>query len=322
MKISIIVPVYKTEKYLDKCIESILNQTFKDFELILVDDGSPDNCGKICDEWAKKDDRIVVIHKENGGVSKARNTALDIIKGEYVGFVDSDDTIEPTMYEELYNNLIDSNAQISVCDFNFITPSGSQSNSREPKIQVYESSEALEIIFKSTPFAGHLCNKLFSADLFDEVRLDEDICIFEDTLTVLRILMNPIKIAYFSKPLYNYYLHETSAFHGELTERYMISTQTACSRMKSLVAKRGSKKLVALSNVRAIKSDLYMLSKIAGDKEVQKKYLKALVKNMKKHLNIRSFLQLNSKYKIKVTMAATCPRMYFKAIAKKQKKTN
>ena len=160
MKISIIVPVYKTEKYLDKCIESILNQTFKDFELILVDDGSPDNCGKICDEWAKKDDRIVVIHKENGGVSSARNTALNNIKGEYVGFVDSDDTIEPTMYEKLYNNLIDSNAQISVCDFKFITPSGVQENKSEIKTEIYDSSVALEVVLKGKPFAGHLCNKL------------------------------------------------------------------------------------------------------------------------------------------------------------------
>ena len=92
--ISIIVPVYKVEKYIDRCVESIINQTYKNIEIILVDDGSPDNCPKICDEWAKKDKRIRVIHKENRGVSSARNVGIDVAKGKYIGFVDSDDYIE------------------------------------------------------------------------------------------------------------------------------------------------------------------------------------------------------------------------------------
>lgn len=100
-KISIIVPVYKTEPYLRKCVDSILAQTHQDLEVILVDDGSPDNCGQICDEYAKKDSRIRVIHKPNGGLSDARNAGMDIMTGQYVGFVDSDDWIEPTMYETL-----------------------------------------------------------------------------------------------------------------------------------------------------------------------------------------------------------------------------
>ena len=93
-KVSIIVPVYKVEKYLRKCIDSIINQTLKDIEIILVDDGSPDNCGKICDEYAAKDTRIKVIHKENGGLSSARNAGMEVAEGEYIGFVDSDDWIE------------------------------------------------------------------------------------------------------------------------------------------------------------------------------------------------------------------------------------
>ena len=90
-KVSIIVPVYNVEKYLDKCIESIVNQTYRNIEIILVDDGSPDKCPEICNEWAKKDDRIKVIHKENGGLSSARNAALEIAQGDYITFVDSDD---------------------------------------------------------------------------------------------------------------------------------------------------------------------------------------------------------------------------------------
>ena len=99
--LSVIVPIYNVEEYLEKCLDSIINQTYKNLEIILVDDGSPDKCPQICDEYAKKDDRIVVIHKENGGVSSARNLGLDIAKGEFITFVDSDDWIDETMYEKM-----------------------------------------------------------------------------------------------------------------------------------------------------------------------------------------------------------------------------
>ena len=115
--ISIIIPVYKVEKYLEKCIQSVINQTYENLQIILVDDGSPDNCGKICVEYAKKDHRIEVIHKSNGGLSDARNKGLEIAKGEYIGFVDSDDYIESDMYEVLYNLLKQYNAYVKICNF-------------------------------------------------------------------------------------------------------------------------------------------------------------------------------------------------------------
>ena len=117
MKLSIIVPVYNVEPYLRRCIDSILAQTFTDFELILVDDGSPDNCPAICDEYAEKDPRIVVIHKQNGGLSDARNAGLDIARGEYIGFVDSDDYIDAEMYEKMYNAAIMHNSDIVSCAY-------------------------------------------------------------------------------------------------------------------------------------------------------------------------------------------------------------
>ncbi|MFZ3577233.1 glycosyltransferase family 2 protein, partial [Virgibacillus sp. DJP39] len=116
-KLSIIVPVYKVEQYLAKCIDSILNQTYKDFELILVNDGSPDNCSDICDSYMKKDNRIKVIHKANGGLSSARNAGIQIARGEYIGFVDSDDFIHRRMYEVLYKNAFKYLSDIVVCDY-------------------------------------------------------------------------------------------------------------------------------------------------------------------------------------------------------------
>ncbi len=114
-KISVIVPIYKVEEYLHRCIDSIINQTYTNLEIILVDDGSPDNCPMICDEYAKKDSRIRVIHKKNGGLSDARNAGLEIATGEYIGFVDSDDWIHKDMYHILYKNIIEKDADIAEC---------------------------------------------------------------------------------------------------------------------------------------------------------------------------------------------------------------
>lgn len=113
MKISVIVPIYKVEKYLNQCIDSILKQTFEDFELILVDDGSPDNSGAICDEYAAIDKRVVCIHKENGGLSSARNAGIEIARGEYIVFIDSDDFIASNMLDVIYGNMVNYSADIS-----------------------------------------------------------------------------------------------------------------------------------------------------------------------------------------------------------------
>ena len=114
MGISVIVPVYMVESYLHRCVDSILSQTFVDFELILVDDGSPDNCGAICDEYAAKDSRIRVIHQKNGGLSAARNAGLDVAREEYYAFVDGDDWIDPDMYENMYRAIQKGNADLAV----------------------------------------------------------------------------------------------------------------------------------------------------------------------------------------------------------------
>ena len=115
--ISVVVPIYKVEEYLQRCVDSIINQTYKNLEIILVDDGSPDSCPKMCDNFAKQDKRIKVIHKINAGVSEARNTGLEYATGDYVGFIDSDDYIHPTMYEKLLNGIKKENSDICMCRF-------------------------------------------------------------------------------------------------------------------------------------------------------------------------------------------------------------
>ena len=128
-KISVIVPIYKVEKYLDRCVRSVLAQTFRDFELILVDDGSPDSCPQMCDDWAKKDSRIRVIHQNNQGLSAARNTGIRAASGEYINFIDSDDWVADTLLSDLYRLLIKYDADISVCGFEKCSSEKQQSNS-------------------------------------------------------------------------------------------------------------------------------------------------------------------------------------------------
>lgn len=203
--ISVIVPVYNVEKYLPKCINSILNQTIKNLEIILVDDGSKDNSGKICDEFSKKDNRIIVIHKENNGLSSARNAGLEIAKGNYIGFVDSDDWLDENMYEILLKLIKDNDADISCCKF-FKT-----ANSEEliPSInnEVIESFTNIEglnnfynDLYSQTVVAW---NKLYSKKLFDNVTYPIG-KIHEDEGTTYKLFYKADKIIYTNRPLYYY----------------------------------------------------------------------------------------------------------------------
>ena len=181
--ISIIVPVYKTEAYLRKCIESILAQTHKELDIILVEDGSPDQCGSICDYYASIDSRIRVFHESNGGPSSARNVGLENAIGDYIGFVDSDDWIEPDMFEYLMQGLLASNAQISTCgiihasDKKYITVNNPYS--------VLSTEDALRGLL-SDNIDNSCCNKLFSRGLWDDLRFPLS-KYYEDVLTIYKV---------------------------------------------------------------------------------------------------------------------------------------
>lgn len=171
--ISIIVPVYKVAENLDDCIKSIVAQTYKELEIILVDDGSPDNCPEICDSWAQKDARIKVIHKENGGASSARNAALDIASGDYLGFVDGDDYIAENMYEEMLNSLLTSNKEIAYCSAYRLFPDGTLAPQRkESKPKAYNVTETADMIFYGKIDTA-IWSKLFKKSVFDGIRFPQ-----------------------------------------------------------------------------------------------------------------------------------------------------
>ena len=172
-KISIIVPVYKVEKYIEQCIESILNQTFKDFELILVDDGSPDKCPEICDKYALKDERIKVIHQKNRGLSAARNTGIDVSSGDYLCFIDSDDLIASEYCQQLYNLLENNDYDFSVCGmYRFRDEYESFPRVFNLESKVWNSNEFLkEQLNRRSEFGA--CNKLYRRSIFSKIRFVE-----------------------------------------------------------------------------------------------------------------------------------------------------
>lgn len=248
-KISVIVPIYKVEQYLEKCIESIRNQTYENLEIILVDDGSPDNCGALCDKFAESDNRIKVIHKENGGLSSARNAGIDIATGEYIAFVDSDDWLEFDFFEVLEKLLMENNADFSVCglidDYTEISKLIRNGNSLS---SIASQKEIFWQIISNPLFYGYACNKLFKKEMLGTLRFDESLMSCEDIDFCVRIAAVCRKASYTPEKLYHY-RHHALSMTGEFTysprklsvlkayENIMPYYEKYCPEMLSIIKK-------------------------------------------------------------------------------------
>jgi len=212
-RISIIIPVYKVEQYLRKCIDSVLAQTFTDFECILVNDGSPDSSPAICDEYAKKDERIKVIHKKNGGVSSARNAGLDIAKGDWIGFVDSDDWPGEKFLEFMYNNAIKHNADVSICGIYELNNEIILPLDKRVHDDMLTSKQAVSLLFdRKFSLGGFSFNKLIKRQIIEKnrFRYDETINFMEDVQFFYNVFNVSGRIYYSSKPHYFYRRTDTS----------------------------------------------------------------------------------------------------------------
>ena len=211
--LSIIVPVYKVENYLPKCIDSILAQTFTDFELILVEDGSPDNCPAMCDAAAAKDARIRVIHQKNGGLSVARNAGLDAARGAWIGFVDSDDYIAPEMYEALYHAVQSTGADLALCDYAEVDEAGASC----PQMHVSLSGVELtgqELLKKASGLMVQLAwNKLYRRAIFAQLRYPEG-KLNEDLFLIPEVCLQIQKAVVVPKVLY-YYVQRSGSIMGK-----------------------------------------------------------------------------------------------------------
>ena len=205
-EISVIVPVYKVEKYLDRCIESIVNQTYPDLELILVDDGSPDNCPAMCDAWAERDERIRVIHKKNGGASSARNVGLKIAKGTWIAFVDSDDWLDKTAFKTLYDIAIRYDVPMAIGGMKVIQDdTGTQAIAKEEAI-VLSQTYLLERFFrlKGEPDTHSVCGAIIQRDILDGYTFIEG-KMNEDVEACYYLARKCEAAVYTDAPLYNYF---------------------------------------------------------------------------------------------------------------------
>ncbi len=215
--ISVIVPVYKVEKYIHRCVDSILGQTFTDFELILVDDGSPDNCGAICDEYAAKDSRVVVIHQENGGLSAARNAGIDWAfansDSQWLTFIDSDDWVHPEYLQRLLAAAVENNVSVSICSY-------AQTDGAEPEIDPNLLAPVLwnteEFFVKHNVNATIACGKLYRKLCFQTIRYPLG-KLHEDEFTTYKILFAFDSVVVIAAPLYAYYTNPGSITKSGMT---------------------------------------------------------------------------------------------------------
>lgn len=231
--ISVIIPIYNVEKYLNQCIQSVVNQTYRNLEIILVDDGSPDNCPAICDAWAAKDSRIKVVHKENGGSGQARNVALDIAEGQYVGFVDSDDYIAPHMYEHLLHFMTE-NVDIVECNYKETSDDYMLFDEENNWIhQEYTARDALSYHINDTLFRQIIWNKLYRNQTIDNIRFPVGNRI-DDEFWTYRVIANARKLVHTSCNMYAYRQQPESVMHCSFSLHRLQAVDAKCQRLKLL----------------------------------------------------------------------------------------
>lgn len=273
--ISVIVPVYNAKDYLEKCVDSLLKQTYSNIEIILVDDGSKDGSSELCEKLKKKDNRILVIHQKNQGVSAARNVGIKASRGDYVGFVDSDDYIEKDMLSTLYNNAISSCADISICGYRAINEKEIKDSEKKDEYNKnIVVSEDIDLFYKMIvkEFKGFMCNKLFSRNIIDEMKFDCNIKVCEDLLAIIEVSKSIKKFCYENTVLYNYIMRESSAIHKKDYSKYYTAV-IAYKKIIKFLKKEESKCV-----------DLYVFDKFKWENSIMKEscaYKKILAESTK-----------------------------------------
>ena len=229
--ISVILPCYKVEKYIDKCMDTIVNQTYKNLEIILVDDGSPDNSGKLCDEWAKKDNRIKVVHKENGGLSSARNAGMEVATGDFITFVDPDDYVDKTMYEKMMNKINKDNSDICFVGFVRVYENGKPSRiNKEYNLKSFEKEVDFKYfhrfnfktknnITNTDNIMGSVWRVLIKKEFVEGLKFVENV-VSEDLFFMVEVLKRVKKISVLDENLY-FYLQREGSLIRVLDEKKM-----------------------------------------------------------------------------------------------------
>jgi len=232
--ISVIVPVYKVEAYLDRCVQSIVDQTYQNLEIILVDDGSPDNCPAMCDAWAEKDSRVKVIHKENGGGAQARNVGLECARGAYIGFVDSDDFLRPKMYEYLLRILTETGSEIAECGYCLTEHDAfPPSDVPEEEIILLDTEAALKENIRDRICRQLLWNKLYRREIIGDIRLVEGKTI-DDEFFTYRVLAQANQVAVGNQVMYAYRQQNNSVMHQKYSLKWLAAIEAKCCRFEMI----------------------------------------------------------------------------------------
>lgn len=301
--ISIIVPVYKVEDYLERCIISILNQTYSNFELILVDDGSPDNCGRICDYYARIDKRIHVIHTDNGGLSAARNIGLKMAKGEYVAFVDSDDWVHKDYLKIMYESLINNDADICECNI-FKTNVNLYDNNENISIKLYNVTEAMAELINDGIFHQYVWNKLYKRNVIDQ-NLFPIGKTNEDEFWTYKVFGNSNKLIKVSNRLYYYFQRNDSIMNEKYNLKRLDALEAKLYRQKYI--KKYFSDLNLLAKINLYNSCVYaaqMSLKYLEEKDFlkAKQYINEIVKNIKFKKN--DFIKIPIKQKLYIMLGS------------------
>lgn len=315
--VSVIVPIYNVEAYLLRCVNSIKEQTYNNLEIILVDDGSPDNCGRICDELAKTDGRILVIHKENGGLSDARNRGLDAATGEYIVFVDSDDYIAPSFIMTLYHHLIETDSDVALCSYMVVTGEDiSKIQDEKPQTYVYNRKELLMNLYdanhEDATFFIVAWNKLYKRSLWDQVRFPKG-KIHEDEATTYRIFHLCRRGVYVKVPLYGYFSSESSITRDAFSVK-RLQWMDALNDRIAFFEKKKEPRLVGCSMKARADGAIhyyYPLSQLDGKTGQYRREMKQLKSYVREALNAnQKFRNLTLSNKIGYRIFLISPALY------------
>lgn len=281
MLVSVIIPVYGVEQYLQGCVDSVLVQTYRNLEIILVDDGSKDACPQICDNYVKKDSRIRVIHKKNGGLSDARNAGIDIATGDFLTFVDSDDRIHPQMIESMINVIIKYNADIAICDYKKVSQEIEQynENKKSNEVEEFTGIEACAKMYTEYPSFVVSCAKLYKQSLWKEKKFPKGKC-HEDEFTSYLKFLEAEKIVYLKRELYCYLERQGSIMNSMYSEKRLDRFDALNAQIKLFKEKN----LVDLEKQVYKRYFYFVLKGLEEVNRKQQKYLYAILK--KEYRNI------------------------------------
>ena len=311
--ISVIIPVFNVERFLVRCLESLTIQSYPNIEFLLIDDGSTDNSGVICRNFAQKDSRFRYLYQENSGVSAARNLGLREARGEYFGFCDSDDWAEPDLYETLYHLALDNQADISVVSCMVEEPNGTVAYADSDTCYLMTGREALVEMHKAEKFAGQMWNKLIKRELLQNEMFSQEIAIYEDILLMGELFARAQRVVYRNVHKYHYVIHNQSALNRGMNEKHW-TVQLAC-RLLVEQMERCNPKARNWAVYTLLIANVHLLNKLHQSKKLNSENFERVMTEIRKFdcVTVQALLPKGYRYQITAArVGRTCYQCYYR----------